>query len=86
MLACIVFIQRVGYQTPFKMASYPWGIHHLSQSPGLLIKGTRLLEYPYKSTGQDGMARIWSQLTGSNRGPSDYKSLALPTELSWPWN
>lgn len=25
----------------------------------------------------------WSQLSGSNRRPDDYKSTALPTELSW---
>ena len=25
----------------------------------------------------------WSQLSGSNRRPADYKSAALPTELSW---
>ena len=25
----------------------------------------------------------WSQLSDSNRGPGDYKSPALPTELSW---
>ena len=26
----------------------------------------------------------WSQLSESNRRPADYKSTALPTELSWP--
>ena len=25
----------------------------------------------------------WSQLSGSNRRPADYKSAALPTELNW---
>ncbi len=25
----------------------------------------------------------WSQLSDSNRRPADYKSTALPTELSW---
>ena len=25
----------------------------------------------------------WSQLSDSNRRPTDYKSIALPTELSW---
>ena len=25
----------------------------------------------------------WSQLSESNRRPTDYKSVALPTELSW---
>ena len=31
-------------------------------------------------------AKKWSQLPGSNRRPADYKSTALPTELSWPLN
>ncbi len=32
---------------------------------------------------QDEAKKKWSQLPESNRRPGDYKSTALPTELSW---
>jgi hypothetical protein len=28
---------------------------------------------------------LWSQRADLNRGPTDYESVALPTELRWPW-
>ena len=33
---------------------------------------------------RDMKQKKWSQLPESNRRPGDYKSTALPTELSWP--